>query len=299
MASCFYTLTWKNELRIAMRAATDAVTLVNMAHHSYWNLGGHDAGLITDHELTLFADAYTPGDPLVPTGEVAAVAGTPFDFTAPKPIGRDLRAAGGDPIGYDHNFVVDGDPHALRPVARLVDPKTGRVLTVESDQPGVQFYSGNYLDGSVRGKGGKLYAQRSGLCLETQAFPNAINVPAWRDQVIVRPGKPYHQLMVHRFTTESRGPPFAALKGALHGIPRFQDEFRAAGGRDGLRPHRRHRRLQEEGARGRGGRGAGRQLSLRLRDEQLVRLLEHRRKGAAQGGEGPGGEGRDVPPAQG
>jgi len=200
--TCLYTLTWKNELRVAMRATTDAVTLINLAHHSYWNLGGHDAGPITDHELTLFAQAYTPGDPLVPTGEVAEVSGTPFDFTTPKPIGRDVAAAGGDPVGYDHNFVVDGEPRALRPVARLADPRSGRVLTLEADQPGVQFYSGNYLDGSVRGKGGKAYPHRGGVCLETQAFPNAINVPAWRDQVIVRPDTPYQHLMVHRFTTD-------------------------------------------------------------------------------------------------
>jgi len=201
-ASCLYTLTWKNELRVAMRATTDAATLVALAHHSYWNLGGHDAGPITDHDLTLFAQAYTPGDPLVPTGEVAEVSGTPFDFTTPKPIGQDLAAAAGEPVGYDHNFVVDGEPQALRPVARLADPKSGRVLTIEADQPGVQFYSGNYLDGSVRGKGGKPYPRNGGVCLETQAFPNAINVPAWRDQVIVRPGKPYQHLMVHRFTTD-------------------------------------------------------------------------------------------------
>jgi aldose 1-epimerase len=138
----------------------------------------------------------------VPTGEVAEVSGTPFDFSAPKPIGRELAAAGGEPVGYDHNFVVDGQPQVLRPVARLADPKSGRVLTIEADQPGVQFYSGNYLDGSVRGKGGKPYLRNSGVCLETQAFPNAINVPAWRDQVIVRPGAPYQHLMVHRFTTD-------------------------------------------------------------------------------------------------
>jgi aldose 1-epimerase len=202
VASCIYTLTWKNELRVAMEATTDAVTLVNMAHHTYWNLAGQDAGPITGHELTLVANAYTPGDPLVPTGQIAEVGGTPFDFTAPKPIGRDLLAAGGTPVGYDHNFVVDGDPLALRPVARLADPKTGRVLTIEADQPGVQFYSGNYLDGSIRGKGGKPYPQHSGVCLETQAFPNAISVPAWRDQVIVRPGSPYQHLMIHRFSTE-------------------------------------------------------------------------------------------------
>ena len=176
-ATCLYTLTWKNELRVAMRATTDAATLVAMAHHSYWNLGGQDAGPITDHELTLFAQAYTPGDPLVPTGEVAEVSGTPFDFRTPKPIGRDLAAAGGEPVGYDHNFVVDGEPQALRPVARLADPRSGRVLTLEADQPGVQFYSGNYLDGSVRGKGGRPHPRQSGVCLETQAFPNAITSP--------------------------------------------------------------------------------------------------------------------------
>lgn len=201
-ATCVYTLTTKNELRVEMRATTDAVTLVNMVHHTYWNLGGQASGPITDHALTIHAQSYTPGDPIVPTGEVAAVRGTPFDFRSPKRIGQDLTAAGGDPIGYDHNFVVDGQPNALRPVAHLADPKSGRVLALEADQPGLQFYSGNYLDGSTRGKGGSPYAQYTGLCLETQAFPNAINVPAWRDQVILRPGKPYQHLMIHRFTTQ-------------------------------------------------------------------------------------------------
>ncbi|HEY5091022.1 MAG TPA: aldose epimerase family protein [Polyangia bacterium] len=208
-ATCVYTLTKKNEktneLRVEMRATTDAVTLVNIVHHSYWNLAGHASGPITDHLLTIFADRYTPADPadpIIPTGEVAPVRGTPFDFTSPKRVGQDLTAAGGDPIGYDHNWVIDGQPNALRPVARLADPKSGRILSLEADQPGLQFYSGNYLDGSIRGKAGKAYARNAGLCLETQAFPNAINVPAWRDQVILRPGTPYQHVMIHRFTTE-------------------------------------------------------------------------------------------------
>jgi aldose 1-epimerase len=193
-----------------MQATSDKVTLVNMAHHTYWNLGGEGSGPVTDEELTLHAGSYTPGDaPVpgrvpgrVPTGRVEPVRGTPFDFTSPKPIGADLKAAGGDPTGYDHNFVVDGPPGELRPVARLADRRTGRVLSLEADRPGVQFYSGNFLDGSIKGKGGKAYAKHSGLCLETQAFPNAINVPAWRHQVVLHPGQTYRHVMIHRFTAE-------------------------------------------------------------------------------------------------
>ena len=199
-ASCVYTLTKKNELRVEMRATSDGVTLVNMAHHGYWNLGGEGSGLITGHELTLHARAYTPGDPLVPTGEVKPVAGTPFDFTKPKLVGRDLAAVGGSPVGYDHNYVVDGTPAALRPVARLRHPGSGRVMELQANQPGVQFYTGNFLDGKLVGKGGRRYPQHAGLCLETQAFPNAINVPGWGNQVILRPGNTYHHVMIHSFS---------------------------------------------------------------------------------------------------
>jgi aldose 1-epimerase len=200
-ARTVYTLTHNNELKVEMEATTDRTTLVNMAHHSYWNLAGHDSGTILDHELTLYADRYTPGTPMVPDGRVLAVAGTPFDFTMAKRIGRDLKAAGGNPTGYDHNFVVNGEPNQLRPVARLKDPKSGRVMTVAADQPGVQFYTGNFLDGSHKGKGAT-YVQYAGLCLETQKFPNAINVPAWRNQIILGPGQPYRHVMIHTFTTE-------------------------------------------------------------------------------------------------
>ena len=195
-----YTLTNRNELRVEFTATTDRPTPVNVAQHAYWNLAGAGQGTILDQQLRLHAARFTPGDP-VPTGTIQPVAGTPFDFTAAKPIGKDLQAAGGKPIGFDLNYVVDGEPGRLRPVARLKDPGSGRVLTLESDQPGVQFYSGNFLDGSARGKGGT-YRQYTGLCIETQKFPNAINIPAWKDQVILRPGQTYRHTMLLRFSAE-------------------------------------------------------------------------------------------------
>lgn len=200
-ATVVYTLTNDDTFVVEMRATTDRTTVVNMAHHTYWNLGGFGAGPITDHELTLHADRYTPGDPVVPTGAVEPVKGTPFDFTAPKAVGRDLEATGGTPVGYDHNFVVNGEPYDLRPVARLKDPKSGRILTLEADQPGVQFYSGNFLDGTLTGKG-VTYAKHTGLCLETQKFPNSISIPAWRDEVALTPGQTYSHRMIHRFSAE-------------------------------------------------------------------------------------------------
>jgi aldose 1-epimerase len=205
-ASVVYALNDKNELVVTMQATTDKTTIVNMAHHTYWNLAGQGSGTIKDHELTLFADQYTPsaavagGDP-VPDGAVKPVKGTPYDFTIAKPIGKDLEAVGGQPIGFDHNWVVNGEPNKLRPTARVKDPKSGRVMTLEADQPGVQFYSGKFLDGSNKGKG-STYQQYDGFCLETQKYPNAINVPAWKDQVILKPGQTYKHVMVHRFSVE-------------------------------------------------------------------------------------------------
>lgn len=202
-ASVVYALTNANELVIDMRAETDRTTIVNMAHHSYWNLAGHGSGTIDDHELTLAADLYTPSAPVsgadpVPDGTILPVAGTPFDFTKPARIGQHLRTVGEEPAGFDHNWVVNGAPNELRPVATVREPSSGRVLTLEADQPGVQFYTGKFLDGSLRGKGAT-YHQYAGFCLETQKFPNAINVPAWRDQVILKPGDVYSHRMVHRF----------------------------------------------------------------------------------------------------
>jgi aldose 1-epimerase len=193
-----YSLRNDDSLWVEMHAESDRLTLVNMAHHSYYNLAGHASGSILEHELTLYADAYTPGAP-VPTGRVEPVEGSAFDFTAPKPIGRDLERAGAHPIGFDHNWVLRSHAGSLKPAARLRDPRSGRSLLIESDQPGLQFYSGNFLDGSAAGKGGTRYARHAGLCLETQAYPNAINVPDWREQVLVSPEKPYKHVLVHRF----------------------------------------------------------------------------------------------------
>ena len=198
-ATATYTLTNDGALEVQMEATTDKTTLINMAHHSYWNLAG--SGTILDHELALDADQYTPGDPMVPNGKVVPVKGTPFDFTTAKPIGRDIKAAGGKPVGFDHNWVVNGDPHALRRMARLKDPKSGRVLTILADQPGLQFYSGNFMDGTTKGKG-VTHVQYSALCLETQKFPNSVNVPAWRSEVVLKPGQTYKHTMIHKFTTE-------------------------------------------------------------------------------------------------
>jgi aldose 1-epimerase len=198
-ASATYTLTNDNELRVVMEATTDKTTLINMANHTYWNLGGTGSGSIEDHEVTLSADRYTPGLP--PTGKVKKVARTPFDFTAPKPIGKDLKAAGGTPYGFDHNFLVNGDPGQLRPVAHVKDPKSGRVLDLEADQPGVQFYTGNFMDGSTSGKGAT-HAQHSAFCLESQKVPNAINIPAFKKDTVLVPGQTYTHTMVHRFSTD-------------------------------------------------------------------------------------------------
>jgi aldose 1-epimerase len=206
-AQVTYTLTHDNQFKVDMSATTDKKTIINMAHHSYWNLGGIGSGSIRDHVLTIHGEKYTPGKPTkpntdpVPDGTVKPVAGTPFDFRQPMPIGEKLEAAGGKPIGYDHNWVIDGDANAMRPVAVAKDPKSGRVLTLEANQPGLQFYAGIFLDGSITGKGVK-YEQYDAFCLETQAFVNAINVPAWKDQVILEPGETYKHSMVHRFTTE-------------------------------------------------------------------------------------------------
>jgi len=201
-ATATYTLTNENELKVDMTASvdkTDKTTLINMAHHTYWNLAG--GGTILDHDLTIPADSYTPGTPMVPDGTIKPVKGTPFDFTKAKPIGKDLKAAGGTPVGFDHNWIVNGEPHAMRLMAKLKDPKSGRVLTITADQPGLQFYSGNFMDGKTSGKG-VTHVQYAGLCLESQKFPNSINVPAWKDEVILKPGQTYKHTMIHKFTTE-------------------------------------------------------------------------------------------------
>ena len=199
-----YTLTYDDELEVTMTATCDRPTPVNLVHHSYWNLAGHDSGTILDQHLALDCSRYTPGDAtLIPTGEIAPVRGTPLDFTRAKAIGRDidqLPGGGDDPGGFDHNFVIDGEVGAMRRAARVFDPDSGRAMEIWSDQAGIQFYSGNFLDGIV-GKGGTSYDKHDGFCLETQVFPDAINkqgVDGW-PSVVLRPGVTYRHRMVHRF----------------------------------------------------------------------------------------------------
>lgn len=202
-AEVTYTLTERNELLWEARATTDAPTVVNLVHHSYWNLSGR-ADSILGHELQLDADAFLPTDAgLIPIGARAAVAGTPMDFTRSTPIGAHIDADFG-PLhlagGYDHCWVLrPGD--GLRRAARLRDPASGRVMEIYTDQPGIQFYSGNFLDGTVVGKDGARYARRSGLCLETQNFPDAPNQPDFPPAVL-RPGQTYRHRMVHAFGAE-------------------------------------------------------------------------------------------------
>jgi aldose 1-epimerase len=202
-----YALTTGGDLRIEYEATTDAATIVNLTHHGYWNLAGHGGGDILDHELTLFASRFTPvNETLIPTGELRAVAGTPFDFRAPTAIGariedddEQLRFGG----GYDHNFVVDGwdDDGELRRAAVLRDPVSGRTMEVLTTEPGIQFYSGNFLDGSDIGKDGVVYERRTGLCLETQHFPDSPNQPDFPSTVL-RPGETYRSTTVYRFSAE-------------------------------------------------------------------------------------------------
>lgn len=201
-ATTTYTLTNTNELAIEMTATTDQTTIVNMAHHSYFNLRGDTEGDIKDHLTTLYADKYTPGMP--PDGKIVPVAGTPFDFRKPKAIGKDLLASGSPgnnaPVGFDGNWIANGPPDKMRKVARFEEPTSGRVMTVEGNQPGIQFYAGLFLDGSTKGKG-RTHTQYSAFCLETQKFPNAINVPAWKKQVILKPGQVYKHTTTYKFST--------------------------------------------------------------------------------------------------
>ena len=201
-----YTLTDTNELRIEMTATTDRPTPINLAHHSYWNLAGHDSGNVFDHELTIAASHYTPADKtLIPLGTIASVAGTPFDFTERKRIGHDIATLQAKPEdghggGYDLNFALDGRPDELMRAAVVRDPKSGRRMEIWTDQPGIQFYTGNFLDG-IAGKAGATYAQYQGFCLETQKFPDAVNQRSF-PSVIVHPGTPYRHVMIHRFSVD-------------------------------------------------------------------------------------------------
>ena len=207
-ASVTYTLTDDDELVVEYEATSDHATPVNLTQHSYFNLAGAGAGDVLDHELAIHATHYTPVDErLIPTGELALVAGTPFDFRRPTRIGARIDA---DDVqlqcghGYDHNFVLSRPDAGLAFVARVDEPRTGRVLEVHTTEPGLQLYTGNFLDGRVAGKGGRRYGHRGGLCLETQHFPDSPNQPHF-PSTILRPGAEYRSRTVFAFSTSEPG----------------------------------------------------------------------------------------------
>jgi aldose 1-epimerase len=197
-----YTLTEDSELRIDYEARTDRATVVNLSHHSYFNLCDAGASPILEHEIEIKADRYTPVDAgLIPTGAIAAVHGTPFDFKRPRSIGAridqdhaQLQAAG----GYDHNFVLNGKPGELALAARVSEPSSGRTLTVYTTQPGLQFYTGNFLDGSIVGKGATPYFKRHAFCLETQHFPDSPNKPHF-PSTRLEAGQRYQHTTIYKF----------------------------------------------------------------------------------------------------
>jgi aldose 1-epimerase len=197
-ATILISLTEADELRLDYTAVADQLTPVNLSNHSYFNLAG--AGDILSHELMLAADHFTPPDAnLIPTGEIKPVQGTPMDFRQPIPIGARFAQLGGDPPGYDHNYVLNGGGKSLALAARVFEPISGRLMEVRTTQPGLQLYTANYLDGSLAGKRGVVYRRHAALCLETQHFPDSVNQPAF-PSVILRPGQIYRQITVHKFT---------------------------------------------------------------------------------------------------
>lgn len=198
-----YTLSDRDELSISYHATTDKTTIVNLSNHSYFNLGGSDAGDIVDHIVELNADFFTPvSSDMIPTGELRDVTGTPMDLRRPTRIGdridndnEQIRYAN----GFDHNWVLNRATGGLQSAARVTEAQSGRVLEVATTEPGLQFYTGNRLDGSITGKAGRIYRSRSGFCLETQHFPDSPNQPAFPSTVL-EPGETYQSKTVYKFS---------------------------------------------------------------------------------------------------
>lgn len=196
-----YTLTDDNELKIDYTATTDKDTVLNLSNHSYFNLSGQGEGDVLAHQVTIYADRFTPVDQsLIPTGELRSVAGTPFDFRQPHAIGERINSGDHQLVlgrGYDHNFVLNRGGDGLVLAARVTEPKSGRTLEVLTTEPGMQFYTGNFLDGTIHGKGGKVYGPRAAFCLETQHFPDSPNHPSF-PSVALKPGGQYRSTTVYR-----------------------------------------------------------------------------------------------------
>ncbi|HLX61982.1 MAG TPA: aldose epimerase family protein [Planctomycetota bacterium] len=197
-----YTLTDNNDLNIDYLATTDKPTVLNLTNHTYWNLAGAASGNILDHEMTLYADKYLPVDKgSIPLGTLADVKGTVFDFTTPHAIGERINQVGNDPVGYDHTWVLNGAADELKHCATVYDKKSGRVMDVSTTQPGVQFYTGNYLDGKTIARGNVVCNKHQGFCLETQHFPDSPNQPSFPSSVL-RPGEEFKSRTIYHFSVK-------------------------------------------------------------------------------------------------
>lgn len=201
-ATVTFTVTNDNALRIDYTAKTDKATPLNLTNHTYFNLGGPASGVIDDHVLQLEVDSFTPvDDTLIPTGKIAPVRGTPLDFTRPTAIGSRYNELTAEPKGYDHNFVLRGHGELTALAARVTDPKSGRVMEVYTTEPGVQLYTSNFMDGTLKGKGEVVYKQHGAFCLETQHYPDSPNHPEFPSSIL-KPGETFKSTTIYKFSTK-------------------------------------------------------------------------------------------------